>query len=329
MSAISASAVGFRVLFRRPLIAIAEIAWRWTFAAAGWILGLLFLIEYFDSLPVTRLDRLLLYTGQPFLVARAIRRIFHGSSFRFIEAAIILGLGLTIAWIVLASLGRVAVLRSVCEELELPANSPRALRSLLSLNFLRAGVVLATKIAAIGSVLLTSSLWASTHMTVGAALRLQFLVWFLLWITWAVLNWLLSVASIFVVAHGKDSMTAIGEVVSLVRDRTARVLAASALFGVAHVIALAAEWFLLLSLLPFAVTGPIALVLIWAAVFAYCCLADLLYTGRLASYVFLAAGGDQLPSWIPRRPAPPMPIPPQPSSIDKDELILSDVPAPA
>src|SRR5207248_7379848 len=106
MNPVSPISVGFRLLVRRPLIFFAEISWRWTLAVAAWALGLAFALEYLDSLPVTTVDRLLLYTGQPVLIAQAIRRIFSGSSIRLVEAAILLAFGLAIAWMILASLGR-------------------------------------------------------------------------------------------------------------------------------------------------------------------------------------------------------------------------------
>ena len=62
MNPISAVGIGFRLLFRRPLIPLAEIAWRWTFAAAAWLLGIAFVFEYLGSLPVTNADTLPQFT---------------------------------------------------------------------------------------------------------------------------------------------------------------------------------------------------------------------------------------------------------------------------
>src|SRR5262249_19288820 len=168
MRSFSPTAEGFRLIFRRPSIPLAEIAWRWSFAAAAWFLGVMFLFEYADSLPVTRLDRLLLATQQPVLVLRAIRRIFEGSAFRFTRAGVLMTLALVVAWIVLASVGRAVTMRSLTEELELGAAVPwsrKTVRSLVAINFLRAAVMLAAVTAGIGSLLLASSMWASTHAT--------------------------------------------------------------------------------------------------------------------------------------------------------------------
>jgi hypothetical protein len=329
MNPVSPTFVGFRLLVRRPLIFFAEITWRWTLAVAAWALGLAFAFEYLDSLPVKTVDRLLLYTGQPVLIAQAIRRIFSGSSIRLVEAAILVAFGLAIAWIVLASLGRLAVLRSMCEELDIPTGGSHGFGSLVFLNFVRAALVLATKLAAAASLFFASSLWASTHIRFVDAARLVLVLIFVIWLAWAVLNWLLSAAAIYVIAEGKNSLDAIGSVIRLIQARTAGILATSAVFGVIHLAAFAMAAGTVLVVLPVAIARPVALPLLFAVVFAYCFVADLLYTGRLASYLFLAQGGDELPAWMAMRGAPPSPNAGAINSIDKDEVILSDAPQPA
>ena len=327
MNPFSATTVGFRLLFRRPLIPIAEIAWRWTFAATAWLLGIAFIFAYFGSLPVTRADRFLLSTGQPFLIAQAIRRIFHGSSLRFVEAGILLGFGLAIAWIVLASLGRLAVLRSMFEEFEFKVEAKSRLRAILFLNFLRVAVLLAAKVAAIGSLLTASSLWASTHIRAVDSVRLVFLAWFCIWLSWAVLNWLLSAAPVLVLAEGKDTLGSIGGLLRLLQRRTAGVIASSAVFGLIHGGVLIVASSMMLALLPIVFAQPLALPLLFAVVLAYCFMADFLYTGRLAAYTYLATGREEMPSWMARRRV--QPATPASASVDKDELILGDLPAPA
>src|SRR5206468_9793603 len=106
MAAISPTAEGFRIMFRRPIIPLAEIAWRWSFAAAAWFLAAMFLLEYADTLPVRALDRLLLASQQPVLVGHGLLRVFEGSAFRFTKAGILLSLALVFEWIILAALGR-------------------------------------------------------------------------------------------------------------------------------------------------------------------------------------------------------------------------------
>lgn len=330
MNPLSPTLVGFRLLFRRPVIFLAEVAWRWTFAAGVWALAIGFIVEYFASLTVTSLDRLLLYTGQPFLMAQAFRRIFSGSSVRLVEAGIVLGFGLAVAWIVLASVGRMAVLRSIFEQFgwEAKPGAP-ALRTLAFLNFLRAAALVAAKIAAIGGVLLVSSFWASTHTQMVNAARLGIMIWVLIFLAWAMLNWTLSAAAIFVIKEGADALAAIGEVLRLFRLQTAGMLSASAVFGTIHLVSLGIAVGSILVLLPIVVAYPVALPLLVAVVMGYSLIADYLYTGRLAAYSYLAWGEVHLPWWIemPR----PRPIEPAElsASVDKGELILGDLPSPA
>ncbi len=125
MNPFSPIGAGFRLVFRRPAIALAEIAWRWSFAAVAWVLGGALLFEYLDTLPVGRAESFLLSTGQPLLVWRALRNIFQGSLLRFTEATILTVLGLMIAWILLASVGRLVVVRAILSEPGMPEPSAR------------------------------------------------------------------------------------------------------------------------------------------------------------------------------------------------------------
>jgi hypothetical protein len=103
---------GFRAIFRRPSFGLAEIAWRWSFAAAGLLLVFSF-FEYLDTLVLNKDDLLLLRSKQPILIYRAARHLFHGNAFRVVEAAVVLALALGIAWVVVASLARAATLKAL------------------------------------------------------------------------------------------------------------------------------------------------------------------------------------------------------------------------
>jgi len=332
MNALSPASPGFGLAFRRPAIALAEIAWRWSFVAAAWVLGITFLFEYMDSLPITRGDRLLLRSRQPELVARAVQRIFEGSAFRFIEAAILLAIGLTGAWIVLASLGRTATVRSLIDEFGLTraAKESGALLSLFGLNFLRTALTLAALASAIGAMLIASSFWASTHVPAAETSQLFFVLLFCISTAWVVLNWLLSASAIFVIADGRRALAAISDTVRLCRERPGPVFSAGALFGTAHVAALVvatgAGFMALVALasIPASFVWFTQLILI----VAYCAIADFLYTGRLAAYLLIIRDEEAArilgPSTVPT-------FPPSDglSAVDQDELILGDVPLPA
>ncbi len=324
MSSFSPTAEGYRLIFRRTAIPCAEIAWRWTFAVAAWLLGAYFLLEYMGSLPVTAADRLLLGTQQPVLISRALQRIFHGSGFRFTEAGIVVLIALAMAWIVLASLGRAATLAAICEELGVtPGPGGRTIRSLFALNFLRVGLFLAAKVGAIGAILLASSFWASTHVSAGAAWQAWLIGVLLVGLVWAVLNWLLSTAALFAVIEQNGALSAIGSCARLCVDRPGRLLAVGIWFGLPHLGAFITAWgagFTVLATAGAVRTGP-AMVMEFFVIAIYCAVADFLYVGRLAAYVTIVRGPqvEPLPESSPFAPDGP-------AAVDRNELILSDVP---
>ncbi len=304
---------------------MAELAWRWTFATAAWLLGVTFLLGYMGSLSVTAADRLLLGTQQPVLISRALQRIFHGSALRFTEAGIVVLIGLAIAWVVLASLGRTATLAALLEEFGIASGpSRRTLRPLFALNVLRVAVFVAAKVGGIGAVLIASSFWASTHVSAGDASRLWFGLLFLDGVAWAVLNWLLSTAAVFAVIEQKGSLSAVGACARFCVEYPGRMVAAGIWFGLPHLGAFIVAWgagFTVLSTVGAWRMGP-ALVLEFLIIAGYCAVADFLYTGRLAAYVAMVRGPEVETSG---ESSPFAPLD-GPAAFDRDELILSDVP---
>src|SRR5437879_4506051 len=157
---------GFRAVFRRPALALAEITWRWSFGAAACALLLLLFVEYLDTLPVTRSDVFFLRSRHPYLVSQAIAHILSGSAHRLVIATLVVAAALTISWIFVASLGRAFSLKHLLDYFGM-ANTAgltlqrarfwRAkedgwrLRSLLGLNFLRAMLGLAALFGILGS----------------------------------------------------------------------------------------------------------------------------------------------------------------------------------
>ncbi len=327
----SPTAEGFRLIFRRSAIPLAEIAWRWSFAAAFWFMTASFFVEYADSLPSNRVDRLLLGTRQPELILRALHRILHGSGLRFTLGGIVLAVGLIILWIVLASVGRSVTLTAMMHELEImPSSSSRrgVLSSLLALNFLRAAAAFAALLSAIGAIFLTSGFWASTHVSASGAVRFWLFLLLLIWTAWAMLNWMLSTSSVFVAVDRVTAFTAISLTLGWYRDRLGSVLATGTWFGLIH-----GGTFLIAYSAGFTVLGMAHIlgggrtlfleILIMAA---YCAVADLLYIGRLTAYLAIIRRGD---SFDLAEPQTPPTFPSIERTIDQNELILSDVPLPA
>jgi hypothetical protein len=326
----SPTAEGFRLIFRRPAIPLAEIAWRWSFAAAFWFLSATFLAEYADSLPANRVDRLLLGTRQPELILRALHRILHGSALRFTSGGIVLALGLLIVWIVLSSLGRATTLKAMMDALEVtPSTSERrgTVSPLLALNFLRAANTLAAIVAAIGTIFIASGVWASTHMSASGAARLWLLLLLLIWTAWGMLNWILSTSSLFVAVDRVSAFTAISSTLGWYRDRLGSVLAAGIWFGLIHggaFLTACSAAFTVLGMAQILGVGP-SVFLEFVIIAAYCAVADLLFIGRLTAYLAIIRRGDSVDLPEPQAPPPTSPITER-TVIDQSELILSDIP---
>ncbi|MBV8050327.1 MAG: hypothetical protein JOZ80_04015, partial [Acidobacteriaceae bacterium] len=153
---------GFRLMLRQPALGVAEIAWRWSFAAVFWLALGFWVAEYLKSLPISSSELLLLKTRQPVLVWEAIVRIFHGSAWRAVESVIVLTIALATAWIVLNSVGRAAIIKSLIahfrgEALSSTSERPIPLHSLLGLSFFRAAVPVAAVIGFAGAFFFASA----------------------------------------------------------------------------------------------------------------------------------------------------------------------------
>src|SRR5262245_52973523 len=108
---------GFRTVFRKPSVSLAEISWRWSFGAAAFLLCSSAMVEYLDSLPVSGRNLLLLRSAHPALISHALSQILRGSGARLVLAASLLLIALTLLWIFAASIGRVATLNALTESI--------------------------------------------------------------------------------------------------------------------------------------------------------------------------------------------------------------------
>jgi len=333
---------GFRTIFRRPSFGLAEIAWRWSFGAAAGLLVAFSFFEYLDTLPVSKGDLLLLRTTQPALISRALLHVFRGSGSRVVETAVVLLLALGIAWVVVASLARAATMKALLAYFRESEISTRKraegnwqLRSLFGLNLFRLGTAVAATVGFVAAILLGETATRPADPALGSALLLTLTVAMLVWFTWSTLNWLLSLAAIFVLADGQDTFGAIAAAVDLCQTRPGSVFAAGTWFGLAHLTAFVLATSIVAFPLGFATVLPAGVVLggVLLVTLIYFAITDFLYIGRLAAYVAMV----ELPEAPVRaETAPPLlpptgsyldPVLPSSSAVDVGELILSDVPA--
>jgi len=352
---ISPTAEGFRAAFRRPSLTLGEITWRWVTGATAAALFFFGLFELLDTLPVTSGDMLFLRTRHPYLVAQAIAHIFRGSLSRAMMAGLLAVLMLGLLWIVAASLGRIATVRSlleyfprspgsasagtVAEAASSGSTNPNSFDTLTRLNFLRATAALAAMFGFVGAAILAGFASPDSNPSPGLAFLLFLPLAGLICLIWWALNWLLSLAGLFAVRDGEDAVGAISAAVTFCRERTGAIFAVSTWTGLAHLVAFVGATTVISMPLGLAGVLPWRLVLLGVILvtLAYFVLADWLYMARLAGYVCIAEMPEALLAPLPPRPTltpPPgglqaTPLPPLRTTIDRDEPILSDVPNPA
>ncbi len=347
MARVSPTLEGFRAAFRRPSFALAEITWRWMIGATAFVLIFYGFFEYLNTLPVTSGELFFLRTRHPYLVWRALAHILRGSMSRGVIAMMVAALLLCLLWILAASLGRMATVRAMIDyfrertaafenagtdksEQQSPSDMPLSLSSLLRLNFLRATVTLAAILGTIGAAILASMASTTVHPRPGLPFFLFLPMAALVGLFWWVLNWFLSLSTIFAVRDGADAIQAISSAVDFCRDRFGAVLAVSTSTALLHIAAFVIATSMVslpLGLMPLV---PWRLVLLCMLVVSllYFALADWISTARFAGYVCIL----ETPAVL-LAPPPPPPVIAAPAllatTIDRDELILSDLPHPA
>jgi hypothetical protein len=233
-----------------------------------------------------------------------------------VAAVIVLALTLALAWIVLASLGRAATLKSLLQYLRDSGGCGRLAResgtlpvtSLLALNFLRAATMLAATVGVVGAMLVARAASSPLDPSPGKVLLIFWMLAMLTGLAWSLLNWYLSLAAIFVVRDGASAFAALAAAADLCRTRPGSLVAAATWFGLAHVVAMVVASSVAAFPLGFAEVLPGSVVFGGLLLIAllYCATVDFLYVGRLATYVFMVE--------------PPEPLP------QSDDDILSDIP---
>jgi hypothetical protein len=342
MSYSSPTLEGFRAAFRRPSITLAEVMWRWTVGAVASALFLFGLVEYLGTLSVNSVDAALLRTRQPLLVANAIRHILRGRLDRAVFTALAGALAVSVLWIIAGSIGRAATIRALLDSFrektvrnasaEIP-NSSASFRSLIGLNFLRVAAVQAAIFAFLGTAILATFASSDANPQPGLVFIIFIPLAAFICLVWQALNWLLSLASIFAVRDGEDSLAALSAAVGFLRERTGSVVAVSTWMGLAHFVAFSVAASAVSVSLAFVQVAPARLLIAIAILIAlaYFAIVDWLYIARLAAYICIAENPEASVSsgsmLVPPVAGQHFPLStPTTTAIDRDELILGDIP---
>jgi hypothetical protein len=303
----SPTAAGWRTIIRHPAIAFAEIVWRWIFGLiTALTLGFSFLV-YLSTIPVPAPALWMMDTRRTALLGGALAQVVHGSGWAATKITLIALPALAMFWIVLASLGRAATLQPMLTSVP---EGHGSWTCMLGISFLRFAAWFAANVALSGALIVAAMATTGLEHPVGTALLIFFVLAIVVFSAWSVLNWLLTLASIFVVRDQADTFTSIGSAVDLVRRRFAPLLATSSAWAIVRSAALLAATISGAVALAFLRSVPPGYVLLGVLLITlgYLAVADLLYVSRLASYVAILEADLEPPPVI----APAIALPPEP-----------------
>lgn len=299
---------GFSAIFREPLVYVAELAWRWTYSIAAFLVVAYAVLLFLNSLPVSDRDAFGLSGIIPGLFLEALANIFRGSGPRMMRVAIMLLAGLGVLWFLAASVGRTATLTALL-------HTPARLRPILRLHFLRLVVGTMAWIA-YGGALAVAARAARFESGEGYNPGEFYLIFLLLSMVistaWSSASWYLSLGPIFSVRNGTGALDSLYDAAALVRRQPSQFSWVGILFGLTR----AAVWFagvftllLLLSAVSSAPAGISTLVLLLFLA-AYSAVSNFIYLARMNAYLRILEFDEEERSRPPLVAPPPMPAPP-------------------
>jgi hypothetical protein len=232
---------------------------------------------------------------------------------RFAAAAIIVGSALGVLWIFAASVARAAMIGAMLDSIrpgaEVEGGMHSELGSLLGLNLLRVGLLMAAVLAWTCAAVLAGFAPSLFISQPGWAFVLLFSLGLLLLVLWKCLDWLFSIAPIFIIRNGSHAFQSVLLAARFVLERKRAVFAASILLAAIHLLvffaatSIASVPLTFLGILPGRIIVP-TLVLLTLVYFA---VIDFLHAARLAAYIAILAPPDESyePAPLDRRPATP------------------------
>ncbi|MCI0402857.1 MAG: hypothetical protein L0212_04960 [Acidobacteria bacterium] len=298
---------GIRRAAGDPALVLAEIGWRWTFDGAALALVAYTVGRLLATTHLSSAELLALHSRTPVLIADAVAHILRDAWPRLAIAIAIVLPALAALWTLSAAAGRSATLRALL------VHGRSSMRPLLGLCFLRAALALAAALAWVGAVIVAGLAAVRAEENGLGWFLLAFLpLGFLVGLCWSVLNWYLSLAPVFAVRDGLNSLSSIAEAARAVRKNRNAFSSVSSVFGFLHLFAFVTGT--ILALMPLALVGTfrneIVLALMGLVALGYFALADFLYIARLAAYVRIVVDSDASsaavirPSVVSHRPEP-------------------------
>ena len=294
MAECNAIRTGFSIAFRRPSLFAAELAWRWAFDVAAWLLILYGILLFLRSVPVSDADMLGLSGIIPGRFGATVLHILAGSGPKMIRVAFALLVGLSLLSWMANSLGRSAVLRAL---MNIEANP----LSTLGVNLLRTFGSLLVMLTYAGCIYLIFRAGQAENATrpvsSGSDFSLAFaaLAFLISWL-WGKLDGRLTLANIFILRSGEG----MGEAIVSATDVSVRRVRQFAWIGVVFGAIKAGLWVAAFFgvMLVFSMLAPFSAGLAWCGMLfvlmIYSVLANLFGVGALAAQVRVIEWDEQM-----------------------------------
>jgi hypothetical protein len=299
---------GFGILRREPALLAMEVLWRWSFGLG--LLGLSFFAyaHLRQAVLLSDADELAFASQDPFAIAEAAASVMTEALPLLLKTLAQISGVAAVLWIAAAALGRGFITRTLVRrfaagcDLTLAPDAPRW-TSFAILNFARvlmllilvigyfAGVLIAALVNGPGQRLLASALIVFASLAAASVL-------------WSYVNWVLSLAPIFLVRDALSPLDSIVAAIGFIRRNYSR-LAAVALWNstwrgaAATIISIAGVCTaaLHLTLSSWAITALLAV-----ETLAYLAISDIFLLARLAAYASIAVRELTLSQSLPMTP---------------------------
>lgn len=284
---------GFAALWHEPALLATELTWRWCFGLSAWILGIISIRLFLDSLTVRPVDQFLLRTMQPVLLLEAVQHIFRGSLSRFLLGQSVLLLGLVFLWSFAATAGRSATLHRLAAMFRLEGDEDSEtpqwnLGPMFILQLLRAIWFLIAFGTGIGLFFYGAAMASDGH-AVRAALALSVGVYGVC-VVGGIFTWYLGAAPLFCVRNGVGAREAVDQIVDFSANHAGRLALLAFVFFLLRLFWAGMMFLAILAPLSWAGTMGTrwTLLLMGLVVLVYSAGADWLRLARLGAYVSLS-----------------------------------------
>jgi hypothetical protein len=290
----NANREGFRILRSDPALLAMELLWRWSFGLALLALSFMAYAHLRQAVFLSDADEMALNRQDPFAVASAAARLISEALPLLLRTLASVSTLAAVVWIAAAALGRGIITRLMVRSfassygLRIAPDAPRW-SSFATLKFARVLMLLILAIGYLGGVSIASLVSGEPQNVLASALIVLASL-AAASVLWSYVNWVLSLAPIFVVRDGLQPLDSVVAAIAFIRRNHSR-LAAIALWNgtlrglAATVISIAGVCSVVLrvALPPWAVAALLTL-----ETLAYLVVSDIFLLARLGAYASVA-----------------------------------------